>query len=191
MRYFLGMIFWVLMMSGCGVVRPAPAEVEKQNAYLHHRTVQAAALQAKLENTSNDLQELTRKAATQSEAIVTYYGLPDELPAAETTADLLQITNDVIAKEALQRAAKEADWFAFTEELLGLVIAVAGVIGGAAGVKTVSALKTIRAKNTALKEIVQGNEFFKKRHAESAAEFKASQQCQSPATREIVATLKT
>ena len=192
-RYFYGLIgvIFLLVVQGCGVVRLAPSEAEKQNAYLHQRTVQAAAVQAALENCTGDLKELTRKAAVQSDAIVTAYGLPDTLPATETTTDLLNAANDAITQQALKDASKKSDWFAITDQLLAFGIALGGVVGGAAGVKTAAALKTIRDKNTALKEIVQGNELFKKQNAESVNSFKEAQQLQSQTTRELVAGLKT
>ena len=92
------------LMAGCDSLRFAPGEVQKQNAYLHHRTVQAAAIKAQNEETSPTLQELTDQAARQSESIVAYYGLPQEIPASTTVADILSEDNAQLAGQALSEA---------------------------------------------------------------------------------------
>ena len=51
--------------------------------------------------------------------------------------------------------------------------------------------KQARAKSKALEEIIAGNEFFKRRHVESASAFKESHKTQSTQTRQIVAQMKT
>jgi hypothetical protein len=52
-------------------------------------------------------------------------------------------------------------------------------------------LKDARAKSAALKEIIAGNELFKKQNPAQSPVFKQAQQNQSPTTRQIVAQAKT
>jgi carbonic anhydrase len=52
-------------------------------------------------------------------------------------------------------------------------------------------LKDARGKSAALKEIIAGNEQFKKQNQSQAAAFKQAHQNQSPQTRQLVAAIKT
>lgn len=58
------------------------------------------------------------------------------------------------------------------------------------GTKAVGFLKQAKVKSEALKEIVQGNELFKKLNANSVDAFKDAQKSQSPQTRQIVTEMK-
>jgi hypothetical protein len=51
-------------------------------------------------------------------------------------------------------------------------------------------LKDARTKSQALREIIAGNELFKRQNAQSVQAFKEAQQTQSPATRQLVAEMK-
>jgi hypothetical protein len=51
-------------------------------------------------------------------------------------------------------------------------------------------LKDARTKSAALKEIIAGNELFKKQNAAQASVFKEAHQAQSAQTRQIVAEMK-
>ena len=178
------------MASGCDSLRFAPGEVQKQNAYLHHRTVQAAAIKAQNEQSSGTLQELTDQAARQSESIVAYYGLPQEIPASETVAEILSEDNAAVTRQARAAALERPDPWDVADNLLELGIALAGVVGGVYGARAVGALNLARQKSAALREIVRGNQLFKKQSPQSTEAFKQAHDQQSSETRSLVAGLK-
>ncbi|MBN1844777.1 MAG: hypothetical protein JW810_03775 [Sedimentisphaerales bacterium] len=178
------------LCAGCDVLRFAPGEVQKQNAYVHHRTVAAAAQQARQEETSPTLQALTSQATQQSEAIVAYYGLPQEIPPSETVEQLLQPVHQTLAETARAEAIQRPDPWEVADYLLELGIGFSGILGGAFGVKMARKLQLAREKSTALQEIVKGNESFKRDNPEYTGAFKQAQQNQSATTRTLVTALK-
>ena len=180
----------VVMVSGCGSLRFGPGEVQKQNAYLHHRTLQTAAVQAQVEAVSAPLQDLTRQAARQSEAIVAYYGLPQEIPNAEDVVEILSEQNGALTENARVEALERPDPWEVADHMMELGLALAGIIGGVYGSRVARTLQTARQKSQALKEVVQGNQLFKKEHPKAAESFKKAQQLQSETTRRVVAELK-
>jgi hypothetical protein len=76
------------------------------------------------------------------------------------------------------------------DSALELGIAVTGLFGGVFGVGAVRFLKDARTKSQALREIISGNELFKKQNPDNAAAFKSAHKNQSPQTRQIVAGMK-
>jgi hypothetical protein len=180
----------VLPAAGCGRLRFAPSELEKQNVYLHQKTVEAAAVQAAAENSSADLQRLTRAAAQQSEAIVAHYGWPEEIPASESVDELLSAENGQITATARRQALERPDPWDVADHLLELGIAVAGVVGGVYGSRAIAALNAARQKSNALREVIAGNELFKQQNPEAISSFKEAQGSQSSGTRALVATIK-
>ncbi|MBN2210479.1 MAG: hypothetical protein JW709_03705 [Sedimentisphaerales bacterium] len=189
-KVHVSIVCLILLLGGCNALRFAPSEEQKQNAYLHHRTLQMSALQAKAEDASTQLQSLTQAAATQSDAIMAYVGMPQELPKADTTEAVLSEANAAITQTAYQQGIQRPDPWQAADSLLELGIAVAGVIGGVYGARAVSVLKTTRQKSQALREIIEGNELFKQTQPDQAEAFKQAQANQSPATKQLVAALK-
>jgi len=181
---------FVVMLVGCGGLRFAPGQAQKQNAYLHHRTVQATALRAVAEEASPQLQGLSQRATQQSEAIMAYYGLPQKLPESDTLEQLLSAESEQITRAAGAAAMHRPDPWDVADNLLELGIAVAGVIGGVFGTRALRALQVARQKSEALREIVQNNELFKQQNPEQAGSFKQAQQLQSDETRTLVAQMK-
>ncbi|MBN1765242.1 MAG: hypothetical protein JW860_08300 [Sedimentisphaerales bacterium] len=186
----MGMMFSCLAAGGCGDLRFAPGQEQKQNAYLHHRTVQAAAIRADHEDVSGVLKQLTSQATRQSEAIMAYYGLPDEIPAGGSVTELLGEESNGITQQALVSAAQRPDPWDVADDFLELGIALAGVAGGVLGTRAAGALKLARQKSQALREIVSGNELFKQARPDQADDFKNAQQHQSQSTRELVVAMK-
>ena len=178
------------LVVGCDSLRFAPGEVQKQNAYLHHRTVQAAAIKAQNEQASATLQELTDQASRQSESIVAYYGLPGEIPPSATVADILSEDNAQLTRQARAEALERPDPWDVADHLLELGIALAGVVGGVYGARAVGALNLARQKSSALREIVLGNQLFKKQNPQNTEPFKQAHAQQSSVTRSLVASLK-
>jgi hypothetical protein len=193
MRGLVGVLaFGVLAAAGgCDSLRFAPGEVQKANAYLHHRTAQMAADAARDEAASTDLVQLTALSEVQSRAFMADYGLPRELPAAERVEDVLAESSRAIAADALAMSAERPDAWAVADGLLEAGLAVAGILGGAWGIRAVQFIKRTREKSQALREIIRGNELFKRTSADAAEAFKAAHKDQSPQTRQIVTELKT
>lgn len=181
---------FAFVSAGCDGVRFAPGEAQKQNAWLHNRTAALAAGQAKQEQASDTLRGLTDLSAAQSDAFVAYYGVPAEIPKADTPADVLTADNAQLAKTASADAAKRPDGWALADNLFELGIGITALLGGVYGSRAAAFLKDARDKSQALKEIIAGNELFKDMHADAAAAFKDAQKNQSPETRQLVAALK-
>ena len=176
--------------AGCDSLRFAPSEVEKQNCYLHQRTVEAAAVKAEAEQVSGDLQALTKAASQQSESMVAYFGLPREVPASGTIEEILSDDNVQITSDARASALERPSGWDLADHMLELGIAIAGLVGGVYGTKVLAALQLARQKSAALREIVQGNELFKRQDAATAQALKQAQSTQSATTRALVASLK-
>jgi hypothetical protein len=178
------------LFTGCDSLRFAPTEQQKQNAWLHNRTATVAAETAMSENTSEKLQGLAKLSELQSRAFVSYNGLPKEFPQAETAEDILAQSNWQLAQTALAESAERPDVWQLTDSALELGIGICALLGGVYGTKAVKFLKDAQAKSKALKEIIEGNELFKKQNESSVAAFKQAQQLQSPQTRQIVTEMK-
>jgi hypothetical protein len=176
--------------AGCGTLRFAPSEQQKQNAWLHNRTAIVAAEAAKAEQTSEKLQALADLSELQSRAFVSFCGLPKEFPEAETAEDILAQSNWQLARSALAESAERPDTWQVADSAIELAIAVCALLGGVYGTRAVGFLKDARAKSAALKEIVAGNELFKKQNPAQSPVFKQAQQTQSSQTRQIVTQMK-
>jgi len=179
-----------LWAAGCDSLRLAPGEQQKQNAWLHNRTATVAAQTAQAEQTSAQLQALTRLSELQSRAFTSYCGLPQEYPPAETTEQILGESNWQLADAATTESAARPDPWQVADSVLDLGIGVCGLLGGVCGARAARFLQDARAKSEALKEIITGNELFKQQRPAQVQAFKDAQQNQSPATRQLVAAMK-
>jgi len=184
------LILSCLLLVGCEGLRFAPTEAQKQNAWLHNRTAAVAADTAKTENTSGKLQALTTLSKLQSGAFVSYYGLPKELPQADTAEDILAESSFQLAQTALAQSAERPDAFQVADNMFELAIGISALLGGVYGTRAVRFLKQAQTKSKALEEIVAGNELFKGRHTDQAGAFKQAHRKQSPETRQLVAQMK-
>jgi hypothetical protein len=192
MRQIMSVVVLVwcgVMCCGCDAVRFAPGQAQKANAYLHWRATELAAAEAKSENTTPVLQGLTALSAQQSRGFVADYGLPKELPAADSAEQILA-AGGAVAESAYQRSLERPDVWQAAEGALELGIGLAGLLGGVYGARVVQFLRQAQDKSRALKEIIAGNELFKQDNPAQAEAFKAAQQGQSAATRKLVAEEK-
>jgi len=180
----------VFLVCGCGSLRLAPSEQQKQNAWLHNRTAAVAAETARAESVSPDLQALTKLSEQQSRAFTSYCGLPTEYPPAETTQDILSQSSWQLASTALTQSSERPDAWQVADSALELGIGICALLGGVAGTRAVRFLRDARDKSQALKEIVQGNELFKKQNSDQTQAFKSAHQNQSPQTRQLVTAMK-
>jgi len=187
MRKTLVMVIMLGVLSGgCNSLRFAPSETQKQNAWLHNRTAAAAADVARSQNSSQKLQQLTSLCAVQSRAFVSYYGTPSKFPPADTAEDILAQSSWQLAAGANSQAAERPDAWQAAEGALELAIGVAALFGGVYAGRIGRFLKEARNKSKALREIIQGNELFKRQHNEVSSAFKEAHKDQSPQTRQIV-----
>jgi len=184
------MLCLALLIAGCDSLRLAPSEKQKQNAWLHNRTAAAAAETARVESSSQELQALAKLSELQSRAFTAYCGLPREYPQAETAQDILAQPSWQLASAALTESAQRPDPWQAADSVLELGIGICALLGGVAGTRAVRFLQDARAKSQALKEIIQGNELFKKQNADQVGTFKAAHQTQSPETRQLVTAMK-
>ncbi|MBN1974191.1 MAG: hypothetical protein JW787_11165 [Sedimentisphaerales bacterium] len=179
-----------LFASGCESLRFAPGEIQKQNAWLHNRTMAVTTEAARTEGTSGEMQALTRLGEQQSRAFVSYFGLPDEFPPADSVEDILAESNFELAATATQEGSERPDEWQVADSAIDLGIGVFALLGGVYGTQAARFLRNAKTKTQALKEIISGNELFKKQNKASAAAFKQAHADQSPQTRQIVAEMK-
>jgi len=179
-----------ILLAGCQSLRFAPTEAQKQNAWLHNRTAQITTETARQEQASEKLQALTQLGEVQSRAFVSYCGLPKEFPQAESAEDILRESNWQLARTALTQSADRPDTWQVADSALELAIGICALLGGVYGTRSVRFLKDARTKSQALKEIITGNELFKKQNPTQADLFKESHHAQSSKTRQIVAEMK-
>jgi hypothetical protein len=182
----LGLVF----VCGCGGLRFGPGEVQRRNAWVHNRTAALASELAEDEYASDELQALTRLGELQSRAFVAYCGLPEEFPKAETVDDVLSEPNTELAAAAIGEASERPDGWDTANAVIDLGICICAILGGVAGTRAVSFLRDARAKSNALREVVLGNELFKKTNRDNAEAFKQAHKNQSALTRELVAGMK-
>lgn len=180
----------LVFVCGCEGFRQPPTDAQKQNAWLHLRTTELAAERSISEETSETMRGLAALAQEQSEAFVADYGMPKEI-GANCDAESILSAAGAVARQARQDSARRIDPWTAADGLLELGIGIAGLVGGAYGLKAAGFLKQAREQAQALKEIIRGNEIFKQLHDESAEGFKEAQKNQSPATRRLVTELKT
>ena len=176
--------------GGCDSLRFAPREQQKQNAWLHNRTAMATAETAKAESVSRKLQSLAELSELQSRSFPAYFGLPKELPPADTTEQILDESNRQLANTALAQSAERPDPWDVADSMLELGIGICAVFGGVCGTKAVTFLKQAKDKSKALREIITGNELFKKNNSEATTAFKDAHRDQSPQTRQLVTVMK-
>jgi hypothetical protein len=179
-----------IFAAGCESLRFAPGEAQRQNAWLHNRTTQVTAETASREAASDKLQALTKLSERQSRAFVSYCGLPDKFPKAETAEEILTEANYHLADTAIVEASVRPDAWQMADSAFELGIGIAALIGGVYGTRAVRFLKEARGKSKALKEIIGGNELFKRTCKDQAEPFKDAHRSQSPETRQIVAVMK-
>ena len=186
-----GCVLICFLFAGCDSLRFAPTEAQKQNVWLHNRTATITADTARAENTSEKLQLLTQLNEVQSRAFSSHYGLPKEVPLADTTEDVLTESNWQLARTAFQQGAERPDAWEVADSMLELGIGICALLGGVYGTRAVGFLRQAKTKSKALQEIIIGNEHFKKENESFASAFKQAHQNQSPQTRQIVAEMKT
>ncbi len=178
------------LTTGCDTLRLAPSEQQKQNAWLHNRTAAVAAETARAEQGSQKLQALTQLSELQSRAFTSYCGLPQEYPPAETIAQILGQSNWQLANTAVTESAARPDPWQVADSVMEFGVGICALLGGVCGTRAVRFLKDARTKSQALKEIIEGNELFKKQQPSQAKAFKSAHQNQSPQTRQLVTAMK-
>jgi hypothetical protein len=183
-------IVFVLLLNGCESLRFAPNERQKQNAWLHNRTALAAAQTAKVQAASGELQDLTELSELQSRAFTTYFGLPKEFPAAQTSDDILAESSRQLAKDAIADSAARPDPWQTADAAMEFGIGIFALLGGVYGAKAAKFLTDAKARSKALREIITGNELFKKTNQTQVEPFKQAHAGQSSQTRQIVTEVK-
>ena len=184
-------VAFMVLLAGCDSLRFAPGQIQKQNAWLHNRTAQMAADVAQAQDASDELQSLTKLCEVQSRAFTADYGLPDKFPPADTVDAILAESNQQLAGLALSEARQRPDVWDVADGAIDLGIGIAALFGGVYGVRVARFLKEARAKSKALREIIAGNELFKREHTDSTQAFKSAHKDQSPQTRQLVTQVKT
>ena len=190
MKKIIFVVSMLFVIAGCDSLRFAPSKVQKQNAWLHNRTAAVTADTARTEGASEKLQTLTQLGQLQSRAFVSYYGLPQEFPTADTAEDILAQSNFMLADSAVREGAERPKAWQAADAALDLGIGICALFGGVYGTQAVRFLKTAKSKSHALQEIISGNELFKQQNANSAAAFKQAHSKQSTQTRKLVAEMK-
>lgn len=113
------------------------------------------------------------------------------MPAADTANDVLSESNKQLATTAIEESKQRPDPWSVADSALELGIAITGLFGGVYATRIAKFLQDAKAKSNAIKEIVLGNEIFKKTNPDAADAFKDAQRNQSPLTKQIVTEVKT
>ena len=171
----------IFFVCGCSV-----DEALRQNAYLHNRTAEMARSVASSEEVSGELDGLITLSALQSRAFVADYGMPEKPPAATTVDDILADSSFALADTAFEISSDKPDAWDIADGIINAGIGVAGLFGGVWGVRLAAFLRSAKLKSNALREVVLGNEIFRKTHGESDYDFKKAHAQQSTPTRKIV-----
>ena len=100
-----------------------------------------------------------------------YYGWPGELPEASKIDEILSQANEELTDAAREQAMQRPEPWDVADNLLEFGIALAGVVGGVYGAKALNVLQIAKQKSVALREVISGNELFKKQNAESVDQF--------------------
>lgn len=190
MRKLFVAVVLVFLFSGCDSFRFAPGEVQKANAWLHNRTAQMTADAAKAEAVSSELVELAALSEIQSRAFVADYGVPKEFPPAATVEDVLSASSSSLAAAAISLSSDRPDVWDLADGAIQLGIGIAGILGGVYGIRATQFLRHAGQKSRALREIIEGNELFKRQNTNVAESFKQAHKAQSPTTRQIVTQIK-
>jgi cytochrome c556 len=176
--------------AGCSSLRLAPTETQKRNAWSHMQTTGAMAVTARDEECSAKVCTLANLSARQAEAFAADYGMPEKLPQGATVEDILAEANWRTADEAIIDSQRRPDGWVVADGILEFGAGLAGLFGGVYGARVLRFVDEARTKTKALKEIVEGNELFKKRNPTVASDFKEAHSSQSQETRGLVASLK-
>ncbi len=112
-------------------------------------------------------------------------------PETENVEQILSEKNNVITSHSRTEAISRPDPWDVADHLLEMGIAIAGLAGGVMSSRVIGGLKTAQQKSRALREIVHGNELFKKNNPIMTDDFKQAQQNQSDSTRRLVTEMKT
>ena len=180
----------MIILCGCDGLRFSVKESQKQNAWLHNRTAQLTADKVKDEGASEQLQQLSSLSELQSRAFVYDYGLPKVFPSAGSADKILSQANRDITFGAISDSQLRPDVWDIADSAMELGIGLAGLFGGVFGVRIAVFLRQARTKSDALREIIYGNEAFKKLNKDSVAAFKSAHRDQSPQTKQIVTEVK-
>jgi len=142
MKKFLAILVVLgFVLCGCDSLRIAPGEAQKQNVWLHSRTAAIAAATAESEAASQKLQALTKLSQLQSRAVTSYYGLPKELPQADTAEQILSESSWQLGRTALAESMERPDAWQVADNALELGIGIFALLGGVYGTRAVRFLK--------------------------------------------------
>ena len=187
---FVACVLVLFTAFGCEGMRFGVSESQKENAWLHNRTAAAAAQLAEAQDASAELQDLTELSELQSQAFTAYFGPPKQYPPTETASDILSETNRQLAESAIADSQARPSPWDVGDAALELGIGICAVLGGVYGSKAAKFLEEAKTKSKALKEIITGNELFKKANQAQVEAFKQAHANQSPETRQIITQVK-
>ena len=165
-------------MGGCsgGVLglRFEPSQAQKQTAELTH----VLAVKVDAEGTDPG-SEASRRLVDGTATGLTYIGRPDVVPRMEDF--------DTINEEASGDAARRPTVDGIMDTVFDVGLVLASIVGGGAGVRLVTKLRTVYKKAKGFTEIVTSNELFKTAVDPATWEQYKATQKQSDTTKKLVA----
>ena len=108
----------------------------------------------------------------------------------KSAEEILAESNLKLVQTATSESAQRPDAFEVADNIFELAIGISALLGGIYGTRAVSFLKQARKKSEALREIIEGNELFKKQNRAYNDAFKEAHKSQSPQTRQLVVQIK-
>ena len=179
-------LFTLGLTTGCGSMRFAPGEARKQLALKTHMTARA------IDAAGADAATPATGQLVEGTAVsLSYTGMPADPDISDYPATVAAASADAARRPTADEAFELAEGGLSLVAELAILFGFGGV--GFGGKKVVDWIALAREKSTALEEIVQGNEIFKKLSDDPAiAAFKDAQtQAQrSPSTPTLVTKLK-
>jgi len=144
------LITLTIALSGCEQFRFAATENQKLTAWETHQL--AGRIESQGTQSGSETSQRLKKGTA---AGLAYIGAPTKFDTDDIDSVMAQA-----AEDAARRPTSEQLWDT-ADGVISLGIAVAGLFGGAYGLKGVHYLSQARAKSQALRQIVKGNELFK------------------------------
>lgn len=200
---FLALCF-LIGVTGCQAIRPAPTEAQKQNAWLLKNEARQASNLAIQEGTSANLQALASATADDSENVTMYFGAPkNPLPAAtvgDITSDAAEANREQTKTDAAHKVgpaeiAAAADEGLTRLEAVLLALGIGGTGSGLWITRLRNALKAAagnaEVNQVALAQVVRNNEkFLATATAEAKDGFLDAQGKQNAATKHLVTEIR-
>ncbi len=152
----LSIVICLVFVSGCESLRKAPTEPQKQIAF--QAVLTARDVEAEGTSPGSPAAELLADA---TQTALTYTGVPANPKITDYPTTLAAAQSDAAARPTVDEVFESVEGGLSLFAELAILFGVGGA--GFGGKKLLEWIALARAKNTALKEIIEGNEILKRK----------------------------